>query len=68
MAMTRLYGDLPQLLSSLYVYGLSHEQIKSLQAAGEVPLSQAIISSQTPLDLIPLKRNTLYCNYIYYFL
>lgn len=66
MGMTWLYGDLPQLLSSLYCYALSYVQIKSLQVAGEVTLSQSIMSSQIPPDLINI-RNTLYCNYIYYF-
>lgn len=63
MAMTWLYGDLPQF--SLFLCSLLW-QIKSLQVAGELTLSQAIVSSQIPPHLIN-RRNTLHCNRICYF-
>lgn len=52
---------------SRYFYARSYGQIESLQVAGELTLSQAIVSSQIPPHLIN-RRNTLHCNYIYYFL
>lgn len=66
MAMTWLYGALPQLLSSLYFYALSYEQIKSLQGAREVTLSQAIRNSQIPPDLINI-RNTIAIIFIIFY-
>lgn len=60
----QLLVDLPQLLTSLYVYGQSYEQIESLQEGGEVTLNQAIISSQTS-DIS--WSSDSHCNYIYFF-
>lgn len=59
----QLLVDLPQLLTSLYVYGQSYEQIESLQEGGEVTLNQAIISSQTS----DISWSDSHCNYTYFF-